>query len=77
MVKNKPVRRHLPNPCPSPGCDVRALIQEEGIAGEPWYVECSERLGGCGRLYSENDWEWFGRLLVDGYVKPIMAPVNA
>lgn len=73
MVKNKPVRRHLPTPCPSPGCDVRALIQEEGIAGKPWYVECSERLGGCGRLYAEQDWSWFEKLLADGHVQPVVA----
>jgi hypothetical protein len=73
MVKNKPVRRHLPSPCPSPGCDVKALIQEEGLAGRPWYVECSGRLGGCGRLYSENDWDWFAKLLADGHVRPAVA----
>jgi len=73
MVKNKPVRRHLPTPCPSPGCDVRALIQEEGVAGKPWYVECCERLGGCGRLYAEQDWAWFSKLLADGHVKPGVA----
>jgi hypothetical protein len=73
MVKNKPVRRRLPSPCPSPGCDVKALIQEEGIAGKPWYVECSERLGGCGRLYSESDWDWFAKLLTDGHVRPAVA----
>jgi hypothetical protein len=77
MCKNKPVRRHLPTPCPSPGCGLKALIQEEGVAGKVWYVECSERLGGCGRLYAESDWEWFGRLLVDGHVQMPMVPVEA
>lgn len=76
MCKNKPVRRHLPTPCPSPGCGYKALIQEEGIAGERWYVECSERLGGCGRLYAEQDWEWFAKLLVDGHVQMPMTPVD-
>ena len=66
MVKNKPVRRYLPAPCPS--CDARALIQEEGLAKRPWYVECSERLGGCSRLYAETEYEWFCRLLTGGHV---------
>lgn len=70
MVKNKPVRKHLAAPCPSPGCRVKALIQEEGIAGKPWYVECSERLGGCGRLYAERDWDWFSDLLAKGHIEP-------
>ncbi len=76
MVKNKPVRRHLPTPCPSPGCGLKALIQEEGVAGKVWYVECSERLGGCGRLYSENDWSWFSQLLAKGHVQMPMVPVG-
>ena len=71
LVKNKPVRRHLPAPCPS--CDMAALIQEEGLACKPWYVECSERLGGCGRLFSETDWEWFARLLTGGHVRKTVA----
>lgn len=70
MVKNKPVRKHLPVPCPSPGCGCKALIQEEGVAGRPWYVECVEHLGGCGRLYAEADWAWFSKLLADGHVQP-------
>jgi hypothetical protein len=77
MVKNKPVRKHLPSPCPSPGCGFKSLVQEEGIAGKPWYVECSERLGGCGRLYSEADWSWFSQLLVKGHVQMAMTPVDA
>lgn len=77
MVKNKPGRKHLPTPCPSPGCGVKALIQEEGLARRPWYVECVERLGGCGRLYAEQDWEWFSKLLADGHVQPHVEPVAA
>ena len=73
MVKNNPVRRHLPTPCPSPGCGYKALIQEEGVAGKPWYVECAEHLGGCGRLYAEQDWAWFSKLLADGHVQPVVA----
>lgn len=75
MSKNKPVRKHLPEPCPSLGCGVKALIQEEGLANKPWYIECSERLGGCGRLYAEQDWEWFEQLITDGHVKPDVKPV--
>jgi len=68
MVKNKPVRRHLPAPCPS--CDMLTLIQEEGIAGKAWYVECSERLGGCARLYQETEYLWLIQLLTGGHVAP-------
>lgn len=73
MVKNKPVRRHLPTPCPSPGCGIKALIQDEGIAGKPWCIECAEHLGGCGRRYAESDWEWFGKLLVNGDIPVTVA----
>ena len=71
MVKNKPVRRFLPVPCPS--CDTRALVQEEGLAKRPWYVECSERLGGCSRLYSELEYEWLCRLVTGGHVQAAAA----
>jgi len=71
MVKNKPIRRHLPAPCPS--CDMLALIQEEGIAGKPWYVECVERAGGCGRLYQEQEWSWLVQLLNAGHVRKAVA----
>lgn len=66
MVKNRPIRRTLPVACPT--CDMETLIQEEGIAGRPWYVECSERLGGCSRLFSENEYEYFILLVKDGHV---------
>lgn len=66
MCKNKPVRRILPVACPT--CDMQTLIQEEGVAGKPWYVECSERLGGCSRLFTENEYEYFIRLVKDGHV---------
>lgn len=71
MVKNKPGRRYLPAPCPS--CDARALVQEEGFAKRPWYVECAEYLGGCSRLYSELEYEWLCRLLTSGHVTPTAA----
>ena len=66
MCKNKPVRKHLPAPCPS--CDMLTLVQEEGFAGKPWYVECAERLGGCGRLYQESEYRWLIQLLSGGHV---------
>lgn len=66
MVKNKTVRRTLPVACPS--CDLETLIQEEGAPGKPWYVECSERLGGCSRLFSENEYDFFVLLVKDGHV---------
>jgi len=62
MVKNKPVRRHLPAPCPS--CDMLTLVQEEGLAGKPWYVECVEYLGGCARLYQESEYQWLSHILL-------------
>lgn len=71
MVKNKPIRRHLPAPCPS--CDMLALVQEEGIAGRPWYVECLERAGGCGRLYAETEYSWLVQLLTGGHVQSSVA----
>lgn len=66
MVKNRPIRRTLPVACPT--CDMETLIQEEGVAGKPWYVECSEPLGGCSRLFTENEYEYFIRLVKDGHV---------
>jgi hypothetical protein len=66
MCKNKTVRRTLPVACPT--CDMETLIQEEGVAGKPWYVECSERLGGCSRLFTENEYEFFVLLIKDGHV---------
>jgi hypothetical protein len=66
MCKNKPGRKHLPAPCPS--CDMMALIQEEGFAGKPWYVECVEYLGGCSRLYQETEYLWLVQLLSGGHV---------
>lgn len=71
MVKNKPVRRHLPAPCPS--CDMLTLVQEEGLAGKPWYVECLERAGGCGRLYQETEYLWLTQLLTGGHVRTAAA----
>jgi hypothetical protein len=66
MVKNKPIRKTLPVACPT--CDMETLVQEEGPAGRPWYVECVERLGGCSRLFTENEYEFFVLLIKDGHV---------
>lgn len=57
MVKTGPQRRRLPLPCPS--CDFLTLVQEEGVAGRPWYISCDPRPGGCGRLYTPEEWEWW------------------
>ena len=56
MVKNGPSRRKLHIPCPR--CDIRALIQHEGIAHMPWYTECTRHIGGCGTLFSEQEMTW-------------------
>lgn len=56
MVKNGPSRRKLHIPCPR--CDMRALVQQEGLAGRPWYTECIRHIGGCGTLFSEQEMTW-------------------
>jgi hypothetical protein len=61
MVKNGPQRRRLPVPCPH--CDLLTLLQEEGIAGRPWYVVCEIRPGGCGTLYTPEEYEWWTEVL--------------
>lgn len=71
MVKNRPVRRHLTVACPS--CDMQTLIQEEGVAGRPWYVECAERLGGCSRLFTESEYDWLIQLVGNGHMSAAAA----
>lgn len=56
MVKNGQSKRRLNIPCPH--CDVRALVQHEGVVNTPWYTECVEPMGGCGRLFSEQEMTW-------------------
>lgn len=56
MVKNGQSKRRLHIPCPH--CDVRALVQHEGVVNTPWYTECVEVIGGCGRLFSEQEMTW-------------------
>lgn len=60
MVKNGPLRTILTYPCPR--CDRKALMQQEGIAGTPWYTACEIRLGGCGHLYTEQEMTWMAEL---------------
>lgn len=62
MVGGGPNKRHLSLPCPA--CDLRALVAEEGIAHKPWYTVCVERLGGCGRLYTEQEISWATGLML-------------
>lgn len=40
-------------PCPS--CGMRSLVTQEGVAKEPWFTVCEQRLGGCGRQLSEEE----------------------
>lgn len=61
MVKNGPQRRRLPLPCPH--CDLLTLLQEEGVAGRPWYIVCEVRPGGCGSLYTPEEWDWWVEIL--------------
>lgn len=56
MVKNGPLRAHLIIPCPY--CNRRTLLQQEGVATKPWFTSCEERLGGCGRLFTEQEMVW-------------------
>lgn len=56
MVKNGPLRHILSVPCPR--CGRKALMQQEGLALQPWYTACETRLGGCGCLYSEQEMSW-------------------
>lgn len=64
MVGGGPNKRHLSLPCPA--CDLRALVAEEGIAHKPWYTVCVERIGGCGRLYTEQEITWATGLMLAG-----------
>lgn len=61
MVKNGPRRIHLHLPCPR--CDMMSVIQEEGVAGRPWYLTCPETAGGCGSLYTPEEWDWWVEVL--------------
>jgi hypothetical protein len=56
LVKNGPLRALLSIPCPF--CKRKCLMQQEGLAGVPWYTACEQRLGGCGRLFTEQEMEW-------------------
>lgn len=60
MVKNGPLRAHLSIPCPF--CDRRTLMQQEGLALQPWYTSCEETLGGCGRLFTETEMVWMAEI---------------
>lgn len=62
MVKNDRPRRKLSIPCPR--CDVRAMVQHEGIANQPWYTECLPDIGGCGVIYSEQEMTWAAQVRV-------------
>lgn len=56
IVKDGPLRSLLLMPCG--WCGRRALMQQEGVALVPWFTSCEERLGGCGRLFSEREMVW-------------------
>lgn len=56
LVKNGPLRSHISIPCP--WCNRRTLLQQEGLANVPWFTSCEERLGGCGRLFTETEMVW-------------------
>lgn len=61
MIKNGPQRKHMQLPCPR--CDMISVVQEEGVAGRPWYIMCETRAGGCGSLYTPEEWEWWLEIL--------------
>lgn len=52
-------RHEVPGECPS--CDLKALVRYDGSS----YVQCEIRAGGCGRLISEDDYQFFVRVLVN------------
>ncbi len=56
VLKDGPSRSRLLIPCG--WCGVRGLVREEGLAGRAWFTECVTGLGGCGRLFSEDEMEW-------------------
>lgn len=62
MIKNGPLRSLLSFPCP--WCHRRALMQQEGPASVPWYTSCEASLGGCGRLFTEDEMVWMAQVRV-------------
>jgi hypothetical protein len=60
LVKDGPLRSLLLVPCAWCGC--RSLMQQEGVAGKPWYTACEVRLGGCGRLFTEDEMAWMAEV---------------
>jgi hypothetical protein len=61
-VKNGPTRSLLIYPCAF--CNRRCLIQHEGLANRPWFTACEPALGGCGRLFTEQEIEWMAEVRV-------------
>lgn len=49
----RPGRHLLPAPCPSEGCEMLSLVRHDGDD----HVTCDRRLGGCGRVWSEDDYK--------------------
>lgn len=62
MVRNGPLRALLTFPCP--WCHRRTLMQQEGVANVPWYTSCEQSLGGCGRLFTEDEMVWMAQVRV-------------
>ena len=60
MVKNGPLRSLLSIPCP--WCHRKTLMQQEGVALVPWYTACEAALGGCGRLFTEQEMAWMAEV---------------
>lgn len=60
MIKNGPLRSHLGIPCP--WCHRKTLMQQEGVALKPWYTACEVALGGCGRLFTEDEMAWMAQV---------------
>lgn len=61
-VKNGPARSLLLYPCAF--CSRRCLVQHEGLANRPWFTACEPSLGGCGRLFTEQEMEWMAEIRV-------------
>lgn len=56
MVKAGPQRSLLLFPCA--WCGRKCLVQQQGVANTPWYISCEIPLGGCGRLFTEQEMQW-------------------
>jgi hypothetical protein len=58
LAQDWPLVHELQPPCPD--CGLTTLRRDNGAS----FVYCSRRLGGCGRLWSEQDYRWLVHMLI-------------